>query len=301
MSRIKADPGLDDLRLYLIPPGSAVWPNAAGAALRAGGVPEVAAFTELAIQAYCRADFDASGNVVMRTDVPSPLAGSDGRRGWSDQVQGWQPWDGWIFGWWTPSDISANRTAEVSALLPLKFAWEFWAGIARTLLSLKINGTLARTAAVCTLRNVQLSKSLGGTGLPDTIVNASAALDVARLSGDFPLGPSEEALVGSIVALVAAINPVAGAVAGVVVAVVELLARLLPPAVAVPTDLWGRTGFFLERQNYTGTLAPRTAPTQSLPEPVVPLGPTLDTSWTEGVLGEEQPRRQFTQDRKSVV
>jgi hypothetical protein len=289
-ARIAANPGGNDLGIYT---SAGTWLDAAGPAMRAG-VPAVARYSEVDLRPVCRVDFTGQGTITMPADAPDPYSGSDGRVAYTASPFGWRAWDGWVFKWWTPPAGSANPFAEVSALLPMQLAWEFWSGIARTLLRLRINGALARTAAFCTLRNVQLSKRLGGTGLPDTVIAASAALDVARLSGDFPLGESEEALVGSVVALVAAINPVAGAVAGVVIAVAELIVRLLPPAVAVPVDPWGRTGFFLETLNLTGTLAPRTPPTHSIPPPAGPALVPVPNPWTIGVLGEpgaveEQP------------
>jgi hypothetical protein len=258
------------------------------------GVPEVAAYSEIDLRPVCRVDFTATGTLTVPADAPDPYSGSDGRRDWiADSTFGWDSWDGWVFKWWTPAAGSANPFAEVSALLPLRLAWEFWSSVARTLLRLKINGALARSAAFCTLRNVQLSKRLGGTGLPESIIAASASLEVARLEGDSPLSETQEQLVGSVVALVAAINPVAGAVAGVVVAVAELLVRILPRAVAIPTDPWGRQGYFLEVLNLSGTLAPRAAPTHAIPPPVGPALVPTPNPWTVGVLGEptgeEQP------------
>jgi hypothetical protein len=289
-ARIAADPGSNDLGIYTSP---GTWLEAAGPAMRSA-VPEVAAFPEIDLKTFCRVDFNGTGSLTMPTDAPQPYSGTDGRRGWTASAFGWREWDGWVFQWWTPPAGAANPFAEVSALLPIRLAWEFWSGVGRTLVRLKINGAMARTSSFCTLRNVEWSKRLNGTGLPETIVNASAALDVARLSGDSPLGASEEQLVGAVVGLIAAINPVAGAVAGVVVAVAELIVRLLPPAVAVPVDPWGRTGFFLERVNLTGTLAPRAAPTQPIPPPVGPALVPTPNPWTVGVLGEptteeEQP------------
>ena len=92
---------------------------------------------------------------------------------------------------------------------------------------------------------------------------------------------------GSIIALVAAINPIAGAIAGVVLAVVELIARVLPPAVAVPVDEWGRRGFFLLAQDYSGKLAPRTPPTTVIPAAIGPVVVPTPNPWIEGILGEE--------------
>jgi hypothetical protein len=289
-ARIAANPGTNDLDIYT---SAGTWLDAAGPAMRAG-VPEVAAYPEVDLRPVCRVDFTNTGVLTVPADAPDPYSGSDGRREFiADATFGWDSWDGWVFKWWTPAAGSANPFAEVSALLPLRLAWEFWSGIARTLLRLKINGALARSGAFITLRNVQLSKRLGGTGLPETIINASAALEVDRLSGDSPLGEREEMLIGSVVALVAAINPVAGAVAGVVVAAAELLLRLLPRAVAIPVDAWGREGYFLERVALTGTLAPRAAPTHAIPPPAGPALVPDPNPWTVGILGEN-PVREYT-------
>lgn len=281
-ARIAANSGTNDLGLYTSP---GTWLDAAGPAMRAG-VPAVAGYPEIDLRPVCRVDFTGQGTITMPADAPDPYSGSDGRVAYTASAFPWRAWDGWVFKWWTPPAGSANPFAEVSALLPLQIAWQFWSGIARTLLRLKINGALARSAAFCTLRNVELSKRLGGTGLPESIIAASASLEVARLEGDSPLSETQEQLVGSVVALVAAINPVAGAVAGVVVAVAELLLRILPRAVAIPVDPWGREGFFLETLNLTGTLAPRTPPTHSIPPPAGPALVPSPNPWTLGVLGE---------------
>lgn len=239
---------------------------------------------------FARVDLTTGAAIIVRDEAPDPDEGVDGRIAVTVNPFGWNAWDGWIVKFWTIPAGAAALENQVTALLPLRVSWEFWSSVARVLLRLKINGALARTSAYVILRNTQLSRALGGTGLPDTIINSSAALDVARLSGDGPLSPTQEALIGSVIALVAAINPVAGAIAGVVLAVVELVARLLPPAVAVPVDEWGRRGFFLLAQDYTGKLAPKAAPTHVIPPAIGPVVVPTPNPWTEGVLGEEPAR-----------
>jgi hypothetical protein len=239
---------------------------------------------------FSRVDFTTGAAVIVRDAPQDPDEGVDATISVMIGPGSWNAWEGWIVKYWTIPTGAAALENQVTALLPLRAAWEFWSGVARVLLRLKINGALARTSAYVILRNTQLSRALGGTGLPDTIINSSAALDVAHLSGDAPLSPTQEALVGSVIALVAAINPVAGAIAGVVWAVAELVARLLPPAVAVPVDEWGRRGFFLLAQDYTGKLAPKAAPTHAIPPAIGPVVVPTPNPWTEGVLGEEPAR-----------
>jgi hypothetical protein len=121
------------------------------------------------------------------------------------------------------------------------------------------------------------------------VVEASAAVDVAAIGGDGPFTPTTRALIGAVVAIVAAVNPVAGLVLGVLVGLGELLARILPRAVAFATDAWGRRLPFLEPFAKSGTLAPRAAPTHALVElpALFRAAPPDPNPWAEGLLSSD--------------
>lgn len=254
---------------------------------------EVREAEDLQLDLFWRVDYSAEGTVRVLTDVIDPDSGVDRREGVAATSDRWNPWDGWIVKTWVPGFGAASRRAEVTVLAPLSWIWDLLLRVGRLMVARRINGTLALSQGWVAARNVRLSRVLGGTGLPATIVEASAAVDVATLGqGGFP--PAVDTLLASVVAVAAAANPIAGLVLGIVVGLAELLAHVIPPAVAYASDCWGRRLPFLQAFNRTGKLAPREAPTHTLLE-VSPLFARVELAdpnpWAEGLMSSDPAER----------
>jgi len=282
------DGGADYAGMYL---EFGAWRREAWALLRAqgGDLGAAAQRSDVLLDLFPRVDYAASGEVSERVDVIDPPSGADGSALVTSDPFGWKAWTGYRVKWWVPPAGAASDRAEVTVLLPLSVSWALLSAVGRSLVAARINGSLARSQAWVWARNARLSRVLGGEGLPATVVEASAAVDVAAIGGDGPFTPTTRALIGAVVAIVAAVNPAAGLVLGVLVGLGELLARILPRAVAFATDAWGRRLPFLEPFAKSGTLAPRAAPTHALVE--VPALfrnlPPDPNPWAEGLLSSD--------------
>lgn len=254
---------------------------------------EVRDSEDILLDTFWRVDFDASGSVAVLTDVIDPDSGSDRREGIGPAGHAWHPWDGYIIKTWVPPAGAASSRAEVTVLFPLQWSWELLLGVGRLMVARKINGTLALSAAWVAARNFRLSKVLGGRGLPATIVEASASVDVALL-GNGGFSPTVDQLLGAVVAIAAAINPIAGLVVGIAVGLAELLSSVLPPAVAYASDAWGHRLPFLQSFALSGQLAPREAPTHALasvPELFARVELPTPNPWAEGLMSSDPDGR----------
>lgn len=221
---------------------------------------------DLQLDLYLRVDFTAGGEVAVRDDVIDPPSGSDRREVKTTDPHGWNPWSGWVVKTWAPGAGSASSGIQMTALAPLSLTWELLSRVARYISSRGIDATMSLSTAWVATRNARLSKVLGGTGLPRTIVEASAAADVQAL-GHGAIPESTTALIGAAVALATAINPVLGLVLGLLAGLAGLLYRVLPVATAYATDAWGHRQPFLQSLDLSGKIADDTAPTHAIPPP----------------------------------
>lgn len=273
-ARLTCDAGQNDWPGLYESPGT--WYQAAFAVVR--GVSEelreaIADGEDVNFTVWPRVDLSASVDraVVLRTEPPETPQGTDltranGGNAWTDY--GWREWH--------PGLLEASHTHEVSVLLPLRLSWELAAQCGRLMLARGLEGTVSLSATWVMVRNIRLAVVVGGTGLPEDIVRASAAVDVAAL-GSGVQTDGTRLLVGIASGVAAAINPIAGVVVGLMLGLETLLEAAFGRAAVTASDVWGRRQPYLARLDFTGTiLPPRQAPTLAPPAPIFWVGSYSD-------------------------
>lgn len=274
-ARLAGDAGIGDIPALFTAQNEGAWRRAAFGLLsvqNASVRDAIASGRDVALDLALRIDFDASGAVLVLSEPADPSSGVDRRETKSVVGGPWSSWDGWVTKTWSPPWGAASSRVEVSALAPISYSWELLRSVGRALVVGGIQGACDRTWIWLAARNARLSRLLGGTGLPSTIVEASAQVDIDALGrGELP--PIVGQLAALTIGIVSAINPIAGLVLGLVVGIVGVLQRLVPGARAYATDVWGRRQPFLEKFDLSGTIADRAAPTIAIPAPLMAIAP----------------------------
>lgn len=230
---------------------------------------------DLDLTIQLRVDLDASGAVVVRNGpLPDPPSGAD-RFGVDDAATGGVR-SSWASTAWVEGDADAGRL-EVNVFCPLAWSYDLARAAMEDCVRFSVLASVARSLAWIGTRNAKLAQLFGGDGTPAEVVELARSWDLAAVTAVEPptawraaiggMGTlAAAALASGVAAPVAALTTVA---VGILFGVPELLNRFFSAvfgvAVARGYDCWGRAQPYLARQDYTGSLNPRTEPTHAIP------------------------------------
>jgi hypothetical protein len=196
------------------------------------------------------------------------------------------------FAWKTTGDTGAGHAADTWCVIsPLSYPllWYFRLGreIATTLQNWGARQTIAKARLYVTAANARSALAAGLLTDADLAAKAAAIpADALRLGKDDPTTQQLTAGIALASLALVAVPPPVGPVAGAILGITAAILQVLPIAVGVRTDRWGRAEPVFLRGSLTGDIGTQNRPTHDVADapavtrpPIAPTtGPVVSTT-----------------------